>query len=312
MDLVPLSLFLAALFIHPLVLSAQPQTPAPDSGGSKITVVGAVYCDTCFNNVFSRHSYFMPGVDVHVQCRFKANSPRTSELISFSANRTTNENGVYRLEIPSVDGIDCTDGPAIQSSCQASLITSSSSACDIPASRATTYEISIKSKQSNLCIYSFSALSFRPMEKNYTLCGRKPEQLPTLNATSFFLPYGFLWPPLPQLPPLPTLPIPPFPPFSYTPALPFPFTRPSSSPSPPSLPFPFPPLPRYPSTPSLLPQPPPPPVFNLGDPKTWIPNIPSFSPPHAPPQPSLNPWDPKTWIPIFPPSSSSSSQNQHP
>lgn len=29
---------------------------------SRITVVGAVYCDTCSRNAFSKHSYFLPGI----------------------------------------------------------------------------------------------------------------------------------------------------------------------------------------------------------------------------------------------------------
>ncbi|GMH02252.1 hypothetical protein Nepgr_004091 [Nepenthes gracilis] len=306
MDIVPLSL-LAALFTHPLALLARPSLVTATS--SKITVVGAVYCDTCFNNVFSRPSYFMPGVDVHIQCKFMANFPRTAESISFSVNRTTDTYGVYKLEIPSVDGVDCTDGPAIHSSCQATLISSSSSACNIPASRATTYEISVKSKQSNLCIYSFTAMSFRPMKRNHTLCGEISEECPTLNSTKFLLPYGLPWPRPPLLPPLPTLPnpsLPLFPSFLYPI---FQSSRPSSLPfsfpNPPSLPFLFSPMPPYPWDPSLLPPPPASPPFHQ---RTWKPNIPSVSSP----QPTFNPWDPRTWIPFPSPSPSTSPQNRHP
>ncbi|KAF3618537.1 putative actin-related protein 2 [Capsicum annuum] len=139
---------------------------------SHITVMGMVYCDICSNNSFSRHSYFMPGVEVKIDCTFKAMSTRTAELVSVSVNRTTNRYGVYRLEIPSVDGIECAAEKAVGNSCRASLIGSSSSSCNVPGStRTTTDEITIKAKQANTCIYSLTALNFRPTKKNVALCG---------------------------------------------------------------------------------------------------------------------------------------------
>lgn len=47
---------LAILFIHPLSAS-----PPPAISTSRITVVGAVFCDTCSTNSFSKDSYFLPG-----------------------------------------------------------------------------------------------------------------------------------------------------------------------------------------------------------------------------------------------------------
>ncbi|KAJ6713706.1 hypothetical protein OIU85_025343 [Salix viminalis] len=114
--------FLATLFALPLALIARPA----NNPTSRITVVGVVYCDTCSTKAFSRHSYFLPGADVHIQCTFKANSPKTRENIEFSVNRTTDRYGVYKLEVPEVDGVDCEEGFAIESVCQASLIGSSS------------------------------------------------------------------------------------------------------------------------------------------------------------------------------------------
>ncbi|KAJ6702170.1 hypothetical protein OIU74_013344 [Salix koriyanagi] len=116
--------FLAALLALPLALIAHPA----NNPTSRITVVGVVYCDTCSTKAFSRHSYFLPGADVHIQCTFKANSPKTRENIEFSVNRTTDRYGVYKLEVPEVDGVDCEEGFAIESVCQASLIGSSSRA----------------------------------------------------------------------------------------------------------------------------------------------------------------------------------------
>ncbi|KAI3825281.1 hypothetical protein L1987_06762 [Smallanthus sonchifolius] len=62
-----------------------------------ITVVGVVYCDTCHNNSFSTHSYYLPGAEVRIDCKFKAVSPRIAEQITFSANRSTYRHGVYKL-----------------------------------------------------------------------------------------------------------------------------------------------------------------------------------------------------------------------
>ncbi|RVW31971.1 hypothetical protein CK203_097494 [Vitis vinifera] len=324
MDLMIVLAVFVSLLAHPLPLGAHPTKPI-----SRIAIVGAVFCDICSNNTLSRHSYFLPGVEVQIQCKLRVNSARTNEEINFSVNRTTGKHGVYKLEIPSVDGIDCIGGHTMQTLCQARLIGSSSSACNVPGLKTTTNAISVKSKQDNLCIFNLNALSYRPSKRNTTICGDQTQELPNdLNAAKFFLPcfppFGFPWPslpplpplpqlpPLPRLPPLPTLPFPfsPLPPFPSLPFPPLPFK------TPPSLPFPFPPTPplslppppppafnwetpEHPKTwapyiPSLTP--PPPPAFNLGDPKTWTPYIPSLNPP----PPAFNLGDPKTWTPYIP------------
>ncbi|KAK9272330.1 hypothetical protein L1049_002701 [Liquidambar formosana] len=143
----------------------------PAKTNSQIMVMGSVYCDICSNNSFSRHSYFLPGAEVKIDCKFEAISPKTTEEISFSVKRTTNKFGIYKLEIPSVDGIECAEESAIASSCQASLMWTSSSSCNVPGYKTTTDEITIKSKQANLCIYSMNALSYRPSKTDITLCG---------------------------------------------------------------------------------------------------------------------------------------------
>ncbi|XP_030527724.1 sulfated surface glycoprotein 185-like isoform X1 [Rhodamnia argentea] len=304
---------LACSFAHPLRILARPAQAAP-SPTSRITVVGAVYCDTCLTDSFSKYSYFLPGADVNIQCKFKASAPATAEQIDFSVNRTTGRYGTYRLDVPSVDGVDCVDGQEIASMCRASLIGSSSSSCDVPGLRATVDEVTVKSKQDNLCIYSMSALSYRPQERNITLCGNKREGMPQdeFNSSKFFLPYfppyGFPWPPIPQLPPFPSIPpLPPFPsiPFPPLPPCPFPFPSFPFPNPPPPLPFPFPPLPPLS-----------PPGINLTDPRTWIPRIPLYpSPPlPLPPSPPMaySPFDPRSWIPHLPPYSPPQAQDQAP
>ncbi|KAI9120282.1 hypothetical protein K1719_007315 [Acacia pycnantha] len=156
----------------------EPARPKPKLPGKlvhdpnpEITVMGFVYCDICSNNSFSRHSYFLPGAEVRIDCVFKALSAKTEEQISVSVNRTTNKHGLYKLEIPSVDGVRCAEDSELVSSCQASLIGSSSSACNVPGYNITSDEIAIKARRANLCIYSLSALNFRPTKRDITLCG---------------------------------------------------------------------------------------------------------------------------------------------
>ncbi|GMN57464.1 hypothetical protein TIFTF001_026576 [Ficus carica] len=167
-----LFLFLASsslLILRPITSEARSR---PSKSKSQIIVMGFVYCDICSNNTFSKHSYFLPGAEVRIECMFKAMSPRTAEQISFSVNRTTNRYGVYKLEIPAIDGIKCAeDSSKISSSCQASLIWSSCSSCNVPGFKDTSDQIVVKSKGANLCIYSLHALSFRPSKKEISLCG---------------------------------------------------------------------------------------------------------------------------------------------
>ncbi|XP_022880195.1 uncharacterized protein LOC111397477 [Olea europaea var. sylvestris] len=154
-------------------LQVEPKKPDSKSQ-SQIIVMGMVYCDFCSNNTFSKHSYFLPGVEVRIDCIFIAISSRTTERISFSVNRTTNKYGIYIFEVPSVDGVQCARDKAVGNSCRASLtgIRPSSSSCNIPGFRTTSDEISIKSKRENTCIYSLSPLSYRPSKREIDLCGK--------------------------------------------------------------------------------------------------------------------------------------------
>ncbi|KAF7130505.1 hypothetical protein RHSIM_Rhsim10G0004200 [Rhododendron simsii] len=162
----------AILFVvvSSLLALSLPSEVEPRKVNPQITVMGIVYCDTCSNNTFSRHSYFLPGAEVRIDCKFKAISPRTTEEIEFSVNRTTDKYGVYKLEIPSVDGIECARDEAIESSCRASLMWSTSSSCNVPGYRTTSGEIAVKSRRANLCIYSLSALNYRPSRRENRLC----------------------------------------------------------------------------------------------------------------------------------------------
>ncbi|KAF2301851.1 hypothetical protein GH714_029873 [Hevea brasiliensis] len=110
------------------------------------------------------------GAGVRIDCKFKASSPKIIEQVSISVNRTTNRHGLYKFEVPAVDGIACAEA-AIESSCEASLMWSSSKSCNVPGYKSTSDQIAIKAKQANLCIYSLNALNFRPSKIDLTLCG---------------------------------------------------------------------------------------------------------------------------------------------
>ncbi|KAI3761881.1 hypothetical protein L1987_52303 [Smallanthus sonchifolius] len=138
----------------------------------QISVMGMVYCDTCSINSFNNQTFLLSGADVRIDCKFNAFSPRTAEHISFSVNRTTNRYGIYRLDIPTVDGIYCARDAAVLNTCMATLIRSSFAACDVPGFTTTSDEFSIKSKQTNVCIYNMFPLSFRPSKKDPTICGK--------------------------------------------------------------------------------------------------------------------------------------------
>ncbi|KDP41800.1 hypothetical protein JCGZ_26818 [Jatropha curcas] len=141
----------------------------PSRTNAHITVMGFVYCDICSNNSFSRHSYFLPGAGVKIDCKFKAIAPKIREQVTFSVNRTTNRHGIYKLEIPAVDGMACAEA-AIESACEASLIWSSSKSCNVPGYKSTSDQITIKAKQPNLCVYSLTALNYRPSKIDLSLC----------------------------------------------------------------------------------------------------------------------------------------------
>ncbi|KAL0289829.1 UNVERIFIED_CONTAM: hypothetical protein Sradi_7063900 [Sesamum radiatum] len=193
-NIVYLFFFLANSFIYPVAPAPAPVPPPPPT--SHIIILGSVYCDVCYHNTFSKHSYFLSGVDVHVQCRLKASSARTTEEISFSVNRTTDRYGMYKVDIPSVDGVDCTHVAAIQSFCQASLMASSVSGCNFPSRRSNdSTEITVKSKQNNImCTYTLGALSYKPSSRNVSLCGNEKRLDDDEWENS---PYVFTWPPNP-------------------------------------------------------------------------------------------------------------------
>ncbi|KAF2916973.1 hypothetical protein DAI22_09g158600 [Oryza sativa Japonica Group] len=137
---------------------------------NNITVVGSVYCDACSNNTFSKHSFFLKGARVLIQCSFKVNSTMAEEL-SLEAERTTDQNGVYKLDVPAAGGFDCREGHDLRSACRATLVRSSSAACNVPGLRGSTQHIALRSRATNACFLNLNALNFRPAKRDAALSG---------------------------------------------------------------------------------------------------------------------------------------------
>ncbi|GFY84841.1 pollen Ole e 1 allergen and extensin family protein [Actinidia rufa] len=291
-------------------------------------IVGTVYCDTCFQESFSKSSHFISGALVGVQCGWTSSSP------SFHEEVKTNDHGEFTVHLPPLVAKHVRKIKG----CSVRLISSGEPYCAV-ASTATSSSLHLKSRNRGTHIFSAGFFTFKPL-KQPTLCSQKPSvhnsrefnsqksQIPmpddlTFPPTIQDPPMPFLppidqnnLPPLPILPPLPQLPpLPPnsrnsnFPPvktpeftseekfFRPTPQIPF-------FPSPPPV-FGIPGLPPNPfqPPPSILPpnplQPPPSSVF----PPNPFPLIPGLTNP-APPQPAFPiPFPPSPGFPGVPPAS---------
>ncbi|CAD5166370.1 unnamed protein product [Musa acuminata subsp. malaccensis] len=295
-------LVLALLLATSLCLEADP------SPISNVTVMGTVFCDACANNVFSEHSYFLAGVRVRVQCMLRVTNSTSREEMSITVDRTTDKFGVYKLDIPPVEGFECREGVVMDSCCRASLLGSPSSLCDVPGLNSSTGHVAVRGGEGKRCLYNLNALNYRPSKKDANLCGTgSGHYLPASVNSSLFLwppspPSGFPWPsPMPYpFPPLPFQTPPP-------PSLPWPFPPLFPTPRTPTFPLPFPPAPNRP--PSL---PPIPPIFPSPTPTSpfpfrfppfppFTPMPPLFMPPSLPP-PGSFPFP----FPPFPPTTTTS------
>ncbi|CAN6196557.1 unnamed protein product [Urochloa humidicola] len=221
---------------------------------NNITVVGSVYCDACSNNTFSKHSFFLKGARVLIKCSFKVNSTASEEL-SLEAERTTDQHGVYKLDVPPVDGFECREDHELRSACRATLLRSSSAACNVPGLGASTQHIALRSRSragAGACFLNLNALNFRPAKRDAALCPGGGGGALGLGSSLFFWPFlPLFWPPFRAPYPTPggaaggTVSFPwPFPvpawlvPFLRPPFLPFPLYEPAQAPPPPFYRFP--------------------------------------------------------------------------
>ncbi|CAL1392327.1 unnamed protein product [Linum trigynum] len=217
-----------------------PQNP------TKAVVVGTVYCDTCFNNRFSKPTHFISGASVVVECKDGR----------FRREVKTNQLGEFSVELPFTVNREVKKIKR----CSVKLLTSSDPYCAV-ASTATSSSLHLRSRNNKLGsdsrIYSAGYFTFKPSHQP-TLCSQNPtttsagsneqkdlsgfpavpspggggdDDEPTLPPPVNTNPNGGVPPPemnqnrlpplplLPRLPPLPTLPrlpyLPPWPAKSF-------------------------------------------------------------------------------------------------
>ncbi|XP_043702031.1 leucine-rich repeat extensin-like protein 3 [Telopea speciosissima] len=198
-------------------------------------VVGTVYCDTCFQQDFSKSSYFISDASVAVQCGDGSSKP------SFSKEVKTNKQGEFRVDLP----FTVSKHVKRIKKCSVKLISSSEPFCSV-ASRATSSSLHLKSRKQGVHIFSAGFFTFKPLREP-EMCSQRPrletskeQQLVPQNS---FLPSPGIIPTFPPVTQDPTIPNVP----SLTP------TTPYLSPLPilPNLP-PLPPLPVLPPLPPLM------------------------------------------------------------
>ncbi|KAA8547876.1 hypothetical protein F0562_004305 [Nyssa sinensis] len=199
-------------------------------------LVGTVYCNTCFQEEFSRTSHFISGASVAVECGDTNSKP------SFHEEVKTNEYGEFRVHLP----FSVSKHVKKIKGCSVKLISSSEPYCAV-ASTASSSSLHLKSRNHGTHTFSAGFFTFKPL-KQPNLCNQKPSFqnpkklkfnftkslfpnpdyttfpppiqdpptpfLPPLDKNHFHpLPQLPILPPLPQLPPLPPLPgLPYFPP----------------------------------------------------------------------------------------------------
>ncbi|XP_038725040.1 vegetative cell wall protein gp1-like [Tripterygium wilfordii] len=276
-------------FFIVLFLSFTFNSPVEAKHGRKLVpavVVGAVYCDTCFQEDFSKSSHFIPGASVAVECRDGNSRP------SFRREVTTDKHGEFRVHLPfSV----AKHGRKIIA-CSVKLIKSSEPNCAV-ASMAASSSLHLKSRKEGTHIFSAGFFTFRP-QKQPNLCSQEPslQNSRKLNSqkTSFppisdpTFPPPLEDPTTPDLPPLGQTHLPPLP---LIPKLP-----------------PLPELPPFPPLPGLSKQPPMPGNAaetkpgddKLTNPEFFFPTPPLFPPNPFQPPPILPP-NPFQLPPLLPP-----------
>ncbi|GMJ16139.1 hypothetical protein HRI_005283100 [Hibiscus trionum] len=173
-------------------------------------VSGAVHCDVCSQQDFSKAHHFISGASVAVECKDGDSRP------SFRQEAKTDEHGEFRVGLP----FSVTKHVKRIKRCSVKLVRSSEPNCAV-ASSATSSSLVLKSANQGRRIFSAGILSFKQPNR----CNRKANV-----AESNTMEYGDPIfppplqepsPPLLNLPPLPQLPqLPPL--FPPLPLIPFP------------------------------------------------------------------------------------------
>ncbi|XP_022760096.1 uncharacterized protein LOC111306534 [Durio zibethinus] len=195
---------------------------------SAVVVVGTVYCDTSFQEDFSKATHFISGfvsagASVAVECNDGSWRP------SFRQEVKTNKHGEFIVRLP----FSVSKHVKKIKRCSVKLVTSNEPYCSV-ASTTTSSSLILKSRKKGTHIFSAGFFTFKPV-KQPNLCNQKPsvqdsKKFNTQNTLGFGEPnYPIFTPPLqdpetPQpSPPLPNLPpLPQLPPLPPLPGLPIP------------------------------------------------------------------------------------------
>lgn len=274
-NLWPLCMALLFLYVSCFCSEARHHSKHPSA-----VIVGAVFCDTCFQNDLSKATHYISGATVAVQC---AEEPTRK---SFYQEVKTDKEGKFKVELP----FSITKHVKKLQGCNVKLVKSSEPYCSI-ASTSTSSLIHLKQKKGGKHIFSAGFFTFKPL-KQPNLCNQPITQKNILHPQQIFSP---ILPPVLPAPqgPLPTVPNP----FQPAPLLPNPFQPPApplipnpfQPPSPPASMFPpLPPLPSVPIVPGLIPTPTTPPPASFLPPIVPLPPVPLI--PGIPPKgKKLNP-----------------------
>ncbi|KAL7190640.1 hypothetical protein ACSBR2_022842 [Camellia fascicularis] len=229
-------------------------------------VVGTVYCDTCFQEHFSKTSHFISGALVAVECR-----GTRSSTPSFHKEVKTNEHGEFKVHLP----FSVTKQAKKIKKCSVKLISSSEPHCAV-ASTSTSSSLHLKSRKQETHIFSAGFFTFKP-PKQPKLCKAFNSKKYSTQLSSGMVSQQQIFSPIPQIPLIPSLP----PPFGIIPLPPNPLQPPSI----------VPPNPLLPPPPSILPPNPLQPPPSIFPPNPFQPSPPLF-PPILPPIPVLTPPSP--------------------
>ncbi|GMP30813.1 hypothetical protein CsSME_00005305 [Camellia sinensis var. sinensis] len=227
-------------------------------------VVGTVYCDTCFQEHFSKTSHFISGALVAVECR-----GTRSSTPSFHKEVKTNEHGEFKVHLP----FSVTKQVKKIKKCSVKLISSSEPHCAV-ASTSTSSSLHLKSRNQETHIFSAGFFTFNP-PKQPKLCKAFNSKKYSTLLSSGMVSQQQIFSPIPQIPLIPSPP----PAFGIIPLPPNPLQPPPSifppNPFQPSPPL-FPPI--LPPVPVLTPPSPPPPAIPIIPLPPGFPGIPPASP----------------------------------
>ncbi|OWM84710.1 vegetative cell wall protein gp1 [Punica granatum] len=207
------------LFLSSAVFGASEGTGHGNKKLPSAVVVGTVYCDTCFQQGFSKASRFLSGASVAVECKAGPSGQ------VFRQEVKTNKQGEFRVKLP----FSVAKHVRKIKSCSVELISSNEPYCSV-ASAASSDSLRLQSRRQGTHIFSAGFFTFKPLNQP-NMCNEKPSleevnsnkavvppnfdptfppplQDPPTPSTGFLPPLPFLpnLPPLPQLPPLPSLP----------------------------------------------------------------------------------------------------------